>query len=501
MGVPKPTEMSEEKIQRALHMFLEAGFNISPGVIKILSDSNEPEKVAQLILEKIEDMKEKPIIILPELFEGPKFKESLGYFVSGLEIEEDWDFAGTNTQKYTHGLHAYPARMIPQIAHRLIERYSSPYDLVLDPFCGSGTVLVEALLMRSHERADTDLPRNAVGNDINPLALLLAKVKSKPLDLNALEKNMGSLVKNVEEDIAESRRGRIQVETPKAFPNLTHWFKDYVINELIVIQQNINKLLDNNVRDFANVCFSLTVRKVSNIYNPGDTFIKRLSSEKLKKYRPDVMTTFKRHTTEAISLMKAFSRICSREAEVNVTFADARELPFSDESVDLIVTSPPYGEERNTISYTRWSKLSSLWLGYESSFIRRIEKASLGGRDHPNLETSSQTLNETLQTVAKSDIKLAKAAAQYFRDYYKSLEEMYRVLNEGHFCCIVVGNRSIKRKRIPMDIITREFGEEIGFIHIKTHYRKIPTKALPWVCAKGETIARENVIILKKGGP
>jgi len=472
---------------------------VSPGVIKFLSNSKEPEKAAKLILEKIEIMKDKPIIVLPELFEETRFKESLGYFVSGVQIEEDWDFAGADTQKYTHGLHAYPARMIPQIAHRLIERYSSPYDLVLDPFCGSGTVLAEALLMKSHERVDADLPRNAVGNDINPLALLLAKVKSKPLDSSALEKNMGLLIKNVEEDIAELRRGRIHVETPKEFPNLSHWFKDYVINELVIIKQNINKLFDNDFRDFANVCFSLTVRKVSNIYNPGDTFIKRLSSEKLRKYRPDVTTTFKQYAMEATNLMKAFSRICSREAEVNVTFADARELPFSDESVDLIVTSPPYGEERNTISYTRWSKLSSLWLGYESSFIRRVEKASLGGRDHPDLETLSQTLNETLQEVAKSDIELAKAAAQYFRDYDSCLEEMYRVLTKGHFCCIVIGNRSIKRKRIPMDIVTREFGEKIGFIHVRTYYRQIPTKAIPWICAKGETIARENVIILKKG--
>jgi len=492
--------MAEEKVQRVVHMFLEAGVNVSPGVMKFLLDSKEPEKVAKLVLEKIEGMKEKPIVILPELFEEPKFKESLGYFISGVEIEEDWDFVGAGTQKYTHGLHAYPARMIPQIAHRLIERYSSPYDLVLDPFCGSGTVLAEALLMKSHERADADIPRNAVGNDINPLALLLAKVKSKPLDSSALEKNMGSLIRKAEEDIAELRKGRIQVGTPKAFPNLHHWFKDYVINELVVIQKNINKLLDNNFRDFAHVCFSLTVRKVSNIYNPGDTFIKRLSSEKLRKYRPNVMATFKQYTLDATNLMKAFSRVCSKEAEVNVTFADARELPFSDESVDLIVTSPPYGEERNTISYTRWSKLSSLWLGYEGSFIRRIEKASLGGRDHPNLETSSQTLNEMLQEVAKSDIELAKAAAQYFRDYGRCLEEMYRILSKGRFCCIVIGNRSIKRKRIPMDIITREFGNKIGFIHERTYYRKIPTKAIPWICAKGETIARENVIVLKKGG-
>lgn len=493
--------VEEQKIQRAVNILIEAGFNVSPGVVKKLSESNEPEKVAMSILEKIEHMKEKPMIILPELFWERTAKESLAYFVPQVEVKEDWDFADADTQRYTHGLHAYPARMIPQIAHRLIERYSDPYDLILDPFCGSGTVLTEARLMRSHEGSGSDLPRSAVGNDINPLALLLAKVKSKPIDLHLLDDSVAVLLRNVEQDTIRLRNGLLSVEVPneKEFPNLKHWFKDYVINELAVIRRNIEELPDTFARDFASVCFSLTVRKVSNIYNPGDTFIKRLSPQKLEKHRPDVLKTFSEHTKQATALMKAFSRACFSDVDVNVTFADARNLPFSDDSFDLIVTSPPYGEERNTISYTRWSKLSSLWLGYESSFVRKIERVSLGGRDEPSLQTPSQTLNEILDETARIDQELAKSAASFFRDYYGCLEQMYRVLKKGCFCCIVIGNRSLKRRRVPMDIVTKEFGEKIGFGHETTHYRKIPTKAIPWVCAKGETIAGENIIILKKG--
>ena len=72
----------------------------------------------------------------------------------------------------THGLHPYPAGMIPQIARRLIEKYSNRDDVVLDPFCGSGGVLVEATL----------LDRKSFGIDINPLACLLARVKTTPID-------------------------------------------------------------------------------------------------------------------------------------------------------------------------------------------------------------------------------------------------------------------------------------------------------------------------------
>jgi len=96
--------------------------------------------------------------------------------LEGKEALEDRDFAKADTSYLTHGLHEYPARMIPQIAQRLITLYTQEGDTLLDPFCGSGTTLVEARLSN----------RSAVGNDINPLATLLIKVKSTPLDFEKL---------------------------------------------------------------------------------------------------------------------------------------------------------------------------------------------------------------------------------------------------------------------------------------------------------------------------
>jgi DNA modification methylase len=92
------------------------------------------------------------------------------------EIGEDWTFAHADTQYLTHGFHPYPARMVPQIANRVITRYSKPGDLILDPFCGSGGVLVEAKLLGT----------NSVGVDINPLAVIIAKAKTTPIDSQPL---------------------------------------------------------------------------------------------------------------------------------------------------------------------------------------------------------------------------------------------------------------------------------------------------------------------------
>jgi len=127
-----------------------------------------------------------------------------------------------------------------------------------------------------------------------------------------------------------------------------------------------------------------------------------------------------------------------------------------------------------------------------------LEKLSLGGKDYTSTTIPSDTLNGIMTQVAKQAPALAKTANSFFEDYYECLQEMERVLRPNHFCCIVIGNRSLKRRRIPMDLVTRELGEKIGLGHEITYYREIPIKAIPWVCAKGETIARENIVILKK---
>ena len=90
----------------------------------------------------------------------------------------DWTFREISTSQYTHGFHQYPARMHPEIAKRMIERYATgSKTVILDPFMGSGGVLVEAMLHGN----------NSIGIDLNPFAVLLSKVKITPLDPKKLE--------------------------------------------------------------------------------------------------------------------------------------------------------------------------------------------------------------------------------------------------------------------------------------------------------------------------
>ena len=88
----------------------------------------------------------------------------------------DWEYRTANTKEYTHGIHPYPAMMIPQVARRLIQDYGREEGVLLDPYCGTGTTLLEAML------ANLD----SIGTDLNPLARLIARTKTAPIDLDLL---------------------------------------------------------------------------------------------------------------------------------------------------------------------------------------------------------------------------------------------------------------------------------------------------------------------------
>ncbi len=159
---------------------------------------------------------------------------------------EDWDFAGEDTQYLTHGLHPYPARMVPQIARRLLGRLAHRNDVVLDPFCGSGGVLVEARLAGL----------NCVGIDINPLACLLAEVKSNPIEPSILEMWWRRLKTQIAQEITQLQFREIDVEPPKfSGTNIKYWFKPETMKSLAIIRKNIEVIEEKSVRRFFEVPF------------------------------------------------------------------------------------------------------------------------------------------------------------------------------------------------------------------------------------------------------
>ncbi|MDH5696785.1 MAG: site-specific DNA-methyltransferase, partial [Dehalococcoidia bacterium] len=161
--------------------------------------------------------------------------------------ELDWTFRGIKAREGIHGIHSYPAMMAPPIARRLIGELTNHGDTVLDPFCGSGTVLAEAIL----------LGRRAIGYDINPLALLIAKVKTTPISPEKLLRALESIERIASAIIPE------YVDVP-TFPNIDYWFKSGVVVDLARLKHAIEHVKGEEVKRFFNLVFARTVRHVSN---------------------------------------------------------------------------------------------------------------------------------------------------------------------------------------------------------------------------------------------
>jgi hypothetical protein len=426
---------------------------------------------------------------------------------------ENWDFAGGDTQYLTHGLHPYPARMVPQIAGRLLIRLAHKNDVILDPFCGSGGVLVEARLAGL----------NSVGIDINPLACLLAEVKSNPIEPSLLESWWDRLKSRIANEIMSFKFKGIDVELPK-FPNtnIEYWFKPETMKKLAVIRKNLETIGEDHVRRFFEVPFSLTVRDVSGV-RKKEYKLYRLSEEEWKRYSPDVLGTFNRHVEKFIQKMKEFYRESDKNVFSKVIMGDTRFLfteKFPEEGnillktypPKIIVTSPPYGDSRTTVAYGQFSRLSSLWLNFESEFrtevVMKVDKLSLGGEPNKwkDIDPDFPVLNQTIEMIRKNDEKRATEALAYFADLYDCLKKMYDSLDYGGYCCIVIANRTVRRILVPTHAIIVEMGMKIGFENnVIIIPRNIPTKRLPWENApenipgfKGKTMSRENIVIMRK---
>jgi len=404
-------------------------------------------------------------------------------------MDENWEYSKADTQLHVHGLHLYPARMIPQIANRLIKENSSAGDTVLDPFCGSGSVLAEALI----------LGRNAIGIDINPLAIMISKAKTSPIAPKRLASVLDEVLREVERNVRLNRENKYKPEA-FYFKNIYHWFNRRVINDLSIIRESIEKakIHDKSILNLLKVCFSATLLKTSNIaFADNPYFARAKTGEALRKHTPDVPEMFRANTLDYLERMRVFFNLIPKRVSAKVLEHDSRNMPLEGDSIDLIVTSPPYGEESHTMSYSRFTKLSLLWLGYSPRDINRNNLKSLGGT-LTVFRDISPSLDKLYHELTRKERQRAKEVFSFFWDYKKCINEMYRVLRNGGRACIVIGDRTASGMSVSNGQITKELADLSGFSHKATYHRRIPKKVLPRSDYKVDLINEENILVLEK---
>lgn len=396
-----------------------------------------------------------------------------------------WDFKEANTKEFTHCMHTYPAMMIPQVARRLIHLYGKNAKILLDPFMGSGTSLVEASL--------TPNIKEAYGFDLNPLAVLIAKVKTTPLDINILKNELDKIINSKTYD-----------NLPK-IKNLDFWFKPYVIEKLAILKTAINKITDKNIKDYFLVVFSETVRNVSNT-RKNEFKLYRMNKENLEKHNPDVFGGFIKIAKRNMMGMDEYLQSSNYIKVKPFLFSSMSPLPIKENTVDLIVTSPPYGDSRTTVAYGQFSRLALQWLDHDNANI--LDKSLLGGKPSKDVEVyiASPTLAEIITKISQIDQKRAKDVLSFFEDFDKCILQINKVMAKGGYVCFVVGNRTVKGINIPTDkIMTEMFMAVDNYKYITTYRRNIPNKRMPKVNSpsnkkgeNGNTMTNEFIFVLQK---
>lgn len=418
----------------------------------------------------------------------------------------DWTLTGVNTTPLTHGLHYYPARMIPQIPRQLINHWEDtdviePGDVIYDPFCGSGTTVTEARLGGYH----------GVGTDINPFACLLARAKAEPVDPARIEAAVHSIFDDWHVHRRFIRDDHSASDRPEPTAVAQGWFPEPQVYELDSMARRLSEGRGEwgfEVVRFLRICLASIVRKVSFQQN-GEFKRQRIPESDRETHDPDVWELFCEAVTENVNRMGRYHKRVNEQGSIDVRLADCRSpTEIATDSADAVICSPPYGDHSTTVAYGQYSRapaLAATPLNVET--MRDVDPTGLGGTrsgaftNADDVTAFSPALQNTLSELAAIDGRSDDAVA-FFADYFEAINQLARIVKEGQPAALVVGNRTMSRTPIPMHLITEDFLSATEFTLETTEPRTIPTKTLPWENAPenetgntGDLMADEYIII------
>ncbi|MFJ9637271.1 hypothetical protein [Streptomyces sp. NPDC101178] len=419
---------------------------------------------------------------------------------------EFWSFSGRSRREAGHGIFAYPAMMVPQLQGALLEDLQAvdpSVSSVMDPFMGSGTVMLESV----------SRGLSFLGTDINPLAVLLATVKSQVHDSEKLVKARQRIALRVTEDTAE----KIEVQ----FHNRNKWFRPDVSQDLSRIRRAITAERGKVVRQVFWVAMAETIRLVSNS-RTSTVKLHSYSADEIECRQIDTVETFLRISASQIEQLRDQARTLSRGFEKNPTLqilcavGDARSTPTKKNRAyaDILMTSPPYGDNVTTVTYGQHSYLPLQWIdttdvpGMRQELLentRSIDSISLGGKLKGVL-ASADDLSDKSPAFAYclDQLKMHPRNAQlrfvgFIRDLDESLDAITARLRNDAWMFWTLGERKISGISVPTVAIVRDLLISRGSRHIETLERKIPggAKRMAYRNASVETMNTESILVMR----
>ena len=407
---------------------------------------------------------------------------------SNVDFNTTFEIVSNDVTYFTHGFFKYPCKFIPHIPRWAILKYTKEKDLVLDPFAGSGTTLVEAVLHR----------RNALGVDFDKLSQLLCITKASNLSKDQIK------ILEKEKETMFSDKLASTTFKPDLY-NLNHWFPKENITELANLKEKINQIYvttrDKKIYNFLLVCFATIVKKCS---YADDTSPKPYVSKKFKKIPLRVKESFAKTLDLYLANIEGYSG--KKLGRVSFISEDARNINAHryDGKVALAITSPPY---INAFDYVRSLRLENAWLGfYGDTTIMDIKRKQVGTEiisskvyNKEIVKTDNKKLDLILSQIYKKDKKRAFVVLKFFEDMRQNLIEVRRLLKNNSHYVIVIGDSKIRSVEIPTHELLIDIAKEQGFrlenmfsYIIKNRYLRIPRAGL------GGLIEKDWIIDLVK---
>lgn len=435
-----------------------------------------------------------------------------------LESKNHWDYRGNKNSErdYVHGFCTYPAMMVPKMQREMLdvclEHLHDTSPRLLDPFAGSGTILVEGMLRGL----------NIVGIDVNPLAILLCKAKTTILNPKTLQEKTTQLFSWITNN----------EQTPLyQFDGIKKWFTKQAISDLSRIRAGI--ITEDNIeyRRFFWASFCEVVRIVS---NSRDCTYKLHIKEKadIDAYDIDAINLFKSTLQFNINKFNEFYFELQKrghlkkdgltyKGQVKIVLGDSiTYLKHSKQKYSLVFTSPPYGDNHTTVSYGQYSIMPLRWINYQDidesvddellATLYEIDNQSLGGKSANKTLTiarkkvvkKSKTLKEQLGIINELSPQQSNKIIAFYSDYDKFLAELFKKMKPNAISVWTLGNRKVAKQEIFMNRIMIELCKLHNLKLLTSFTRQILNKRMPKLNGyQGEekglqsTMTREHILI------
>lgn len=430
------------------------------------------------------------------------------------EEEEGHSFPdpGRYQEEVAHGLFQYPAMMVPgvqRIITDLLLQVDPSIQHVIDPFIGAGTALATVM----HHGV------SGFGQDINPLAVLMSRVRLEVHSPHELPEQIERVLRYAREDSSQT------IEA--GFPNLAKWFNPEVAEELSRIRRAIRRIESLWVRRLCWVSLAETVRLTSNdrtstykLHARPQEEVETRSISPIKIFEETIEENLHQVLAFWESLRSAGQVTDGRyRGEMKVALSNTTRCIDASEgrTFDLLVTSPPYGDNTSTVPYGQHSYLPLQWIDMEdidetatSDILRttqEIDRRSIGGRtvrvDEMDLEMrslgeESLALKETLKALEDRPRDRAARVVAFCRDLIPAVDRIVPVLREDAYLVWTIGNRTVGGVTIPNHQILADILGSRGVEVVTKVERDIRFKRMAHRNQITSTMQRERILIFRK---